>query len=152
MRWEMPGITWAPLYNYGLPSSLKAWIDQISVSGRTIHLPDGPVTAGRPAVVVSSRGGSYGSGEPHEGRDHLVPNLREILAVDMGLEMDFITSSWGLAEVLPMMAGLIPVHRESRAAAHSQARRLGESFALRDVGEVPRMSGSRPAASFTVDS
>jgi FMN-dependent NADH-azoreductase len=141
----------APIYNYGIPSSLKAWIDQIGVSGRTVHLPDGPLTAGRQAVVVSSRGGSYGPGEPHEGRDHLVPNLREILGVDMGLEMEFVTSSWGLAEVLPMLAALIPAHQESRATADAQARQLGESFTLKDATAFPRTSEARPTASFTVN-
>ncbi|MDP9793211.1 FMN-dependent NADH-azoreductase [Catenuloplanes nepalensis] len=137
----------APIYNYGVPSVLKAWIDQIAVSGRTIHLPDGPPTAGRPAVLISSRGGSYGPGEPHEGRDHLVPNVREILGVDMGLRFAFITSSWGLAEVLPMLSGLIPRHHDSLAAAHAAARAAGESFALHEVRAVP---GAQQAATFTV--
>lgn len=128
----------APVYNYGMPSALKAWIDQIGVSGRTVHMPNGPLTAGRPAVVVSSRGGSYGPGEPHQGRDHLVPNIQEILGVDMGIEIEFITSSWGLAEVLPMLSGLIPQHRESLKAAHQKARELGERFKL---SEVPQAAG-----------
>jgi FMN-dependent NADH-azoreductase len=140
----------APVYNYGMPSSLKAWIDQIGVSGRTVHLPDGPLTAGRPAVVISSRGGSYGPGEPHEGRDHLVPNLREILGVDMGLQLDFVTASWGLAEVLPMLAPLIPQHRASLAAAHAEAQRLGQAFAPHQVKALPERTGSRPAARFAV--
>ncbi len=140
----------APVYNYGIPSVLKAWIDQIGVSGRTVHLPDGPLTAGRPAVVVSSRGGSYGPGEPHEGRDHLVPNIQEILGVDMGLQIRFITSSWGLAEVLPMLSPLIPQHRDSLAAAHTAAREAGESFTLHPVAEIPKPSDSqRPAARFS---
>jgi FMN-dependent NADH-azoreductase len=125
-----------------MPSSLKAWIDQIGVSGRTVHLPDGPLTAGRPAVVVSSRGGSYGPGEPHEGRDHLVPNIQEILGVDMGIQIRFITSSWGLAEVLPMLSALIPQHRDSLASAHAAAREAGETFTLHQVSEVPEQSAA----------
>ena len=50
----------APLYNYSVPSSLKAWIDHIHIPGRTAPFVDAPTQplAGRPAVVVSSRGAS----------------------------------------------------------------------------------------------
>lgn len=53
-----------PMYNYGVPSGFKAWMDQISVVGRTMHVPTGMPNAGRPAFVVSARGGSYAEGTP----------------------------------------------------------------------------------------
>jgi FMN-dependent NADH-azoreductase len=47
----------APMYNYSLPSTLKAWIDQIHVLGVTAPFGgDTQPLAGRPAVVVASQG------------------------------------------------------------------------------------------------
>ncbi|GAB7053039.1 FMN-dependent NADH-azoreductase [Catenuloplanes indicus] len=120
-----------PLYNYGVPSAFKAWIDQVAVVGRTIAIPDGVPARGRPALVVSSRGGAYMEGASHYGRDHLVPHLETILGLEMGLDLTFITPSFGLAPVVPPMADLIPMHEASLAESHEQARKLGESFSFR---------------------
>jgi FMN-dependent NADH-azoreductase len=49
-----------PVYNYSMPSVFKAWLDHIMIVGRTIGLGDATTTAGRPAVIVSARGGGYG--------------------------------------------------------------------------------------------
>ncbi|MBK3567990.1 FMN-dependent NADH-azoreductase [Streptomyces sp. MBT62] len=119
-----------PLYNYGMPSSFKAWLDQIVIFGRTYSLPDGPPpTTGRIAVVVSSRGGSYGPGAPHEGRDHLLPNIQESMGRELGLELEFITIEFGLAPTVPVLSQFLPMHEESLTNAHKQARQHAEEFA-----------------------
>ncbi|MFS8199540.1 FMN-dependent NADH-azoreductase [Streptomyces sp. CWNU-52B] len=121
-----------PLYNYGIPSSFKAWLDQVVIFGRTYSMPDGPPPAAeRPALVISSRGGAYGPGAPHEGRDHLVPNLREILERELGLALEFITVEFGLAPVVPVLAQFRGLHDASLAEAHAQARKHGENFTSR---------------------
>jgi FMN-dependent NADH-azoreductase len=55
----------APMYNFGIPAQLKAWIDRIAVAGKTFlyteHGPEG-LMHGKKIVIVSSRGGVY-SGE-----------------------------------------------------------------------------------------
>lgn len=118
-----------PLYNYGIPSSFKAWIDQVVIFGRTYNVPDGPPpAAGRTAVVISSRGGAYGPGAPHEGRDHLIPNIRESLGRELGLELEFITIEFGLAPVVPILNQFIPMHETSLDDAHRQARQHAETF------------------------
>lgn len=118
-----------PLYNYGIPSSFKAWMDQVVIFGRTYNLPDGPPpAAGRTAVVISSRGGSYGPGAPHEGRDHLVPNIRESLGRELSLELEFITIEFGLAPVVPILNQFIGMHETSLANAHQQARQHADTF------------------------
>jgi FMN-dependent NADH-azoreductase len=72
----------APMWNFSIPSSLKAWIDHVTKAGRTIQFgPEGPVgnvTAGR-AIVVSSRGSEYRPGTPTAGLDLQEPYLRLIL-------------------------------------------------------------------------
>ncbi|GLY19710.1 hypothetical protein Kisp01_67240 [Kineosporia sp. NBRC 101677] len=120
-----------PLYNYGLPSVFKAWIDQVAVVGRTIAMSEGAPAQGRPALVVSSRGGAYMEGAPHHGRDHLVPHLHTMLGLELGLDLHVLTPSFGLAPVVPLMADLVPMFEASIAEAHDQARRLGRSFAFR---------------------
>lgn len=119
-----------PLYNYTMPSSFKAWLDQVVVVGRTIALPDGPPAAGRRAVVVSARGGSYEPGVPSFGMDHLLPTLETAMgAQTLGLELHAIKPQLTLAPVVPAMAALIGLNTESVARSHDEARRLALELA-----------------------
>jgi FMN-dependent NADH-azoreductase len=113
----------APLYNYSVPSSLKAWIDHIHVPGRTAPFVDAPTQplAGRPAVVVSSRGSSYDAGSPSEGWDHAVPVLEIILGSALGMKVEVITTSLTLAETVPALAPQLDRSRAELAAAHEAA-------------------------------
>jgi FMN-dependent NADH-azoreductase len=52
----------APMYNFSIPSTLKAWIDRIAVAGRTFrYTAEGPVglAGGKQVIVATSRGGAY---------------------------------------------------------------------------------------------
>ncbi|GGD00526.1 FMN-dependent NADH-azoreductase [Undibacterium terreum] len=63
----------APMYNLGIPSQLKAWIDRISVAGKTFRYGEhGPVglCGGKKLVIASSRGGVYSQGSPAASYDH----------------------------------------------------------------------------------
>ena len=63
----------APMYNLGVPSQLKAWIDRISVAGKTFSYGEhGPVglCGGKKLVIASSRGGVYSQGSPAASFDH----------------------------------------------------------------------------------
>jgi FMN-dependent NADH-azoreductase len=59
-------VVGAPMYNFGVPSGLKAWIDHIVRSGRTFRYgaagPEGLVPAGKKVIVVSARGGVFSEG------------------------------------------------------------------------------------------
>ena len=60
----------APMYNFSIPSQLKAWLDRVLVRGRTFqYTENGPVglAGGKKVVIVSSRGGIYGEGSPARG-------------------------------------------------------------------------------------
>ena len=72
----------APMWNFSIPSSLKAWIDHITKAGRTIAFgPEGPmgIVPARRAVVISARGSDYRPGSPIAGLDLQEPYLRLIL-------------------------------------------------------------------------
>jgi FMN-dependent NADH-azoreductase len=55
----------APMYNFGIPSTLKAWIDRIAVAGKTFRYTEqGPegLAGGRRVIIASGRGGVHGNG------------------------------------------------------------------------------------------
>src|ERR1700757_4371924 len=64
----------APMYNFGIPSQLKAWIDRIAVAGKTFRYgatgPEG-LAGGKRVVVAISRGGFYGPGTPTAALEHV---------------------------------------------------------------------------------
>ncbi len=71
----------APMYNFAIPSSLKAWIDQIVRMGKTIgYGASGArgLLANKRVIVVTARGGAYGKGTPAEKFDFQEPYLRHI--------------------------------------------------------------------------
>ncbi|WP_378147303.1 FMN-dependent NADH-azoreductase [Cnuibacter sp. UC19_7] len=119
----------APMYNYSMPSALKAWIDHIHVPGVTapFDVPSQPL-AGRPAVIVSTRGGSYDAGSPTEGWDHVVPPLTLILSEALGMTVTVIRADLTLAESVPALAEEIPRSRQEHADALAAARSLGSTL------------------------
>ena len=72
----------APMYNFGIPSVLKAWIDHIVRAGKTFQYgasgPEGLVK-GKKAIIVLGRGGVYSEG-PAKAMDYQEPYLRAVLA------------------------------------------------------------------------
>lgn len=55
----------SPMYNFSVPSQLKAWIDRVAQVGRTFkYTENGPVglSGGRRVIVASTRGGMYSEG------------------------------------------------------------------------------------------
>lgn len=84
----------APMWNFSIPSSLKAWIDHVTKAGRTLEFgPDGPygVVPATRAVVLVSRGSEYGDAMPTAALDHQVPYLRLILGF-LGIDdVHFVT-------------------------------------------------------------
>ena len=79
----------APMYNFAIPSTLKAWIDRVAVAGKTFRYTDaGPVgLAGGKRVIVA-----IGSGGLHAGAasDFVAPYLRMVFGF-MGIEgLEFV--------------------------------------------------------------
>jgi len=71
----------APMYNFTIPSQLKAWIDRVAVAGKTFrYTKSGPVglAGGKKVIVASSRGGFFGPGTAAAGFDHQETYLRAL--------------------------------------------------------------------------
>ena len=108
----------APMYNFSLPSQLKAWIDRILVAGVTFrYTANGPegLTGGKRVIVALARGGFYDEASPAAALEHLETYLRGIFNF-IGIEPEFLAAD-GLA-----------VSAEQRAAAIRQA--LGDTLRL----------------------
>jgi FMN-dependent NADH-azoreductase len=104
----------APMFNFSIPSQLKAWIDRVVQAGRTFrYTQDGPVglAGGKKVIIVSSRGGVY-SGTPYEtALDHQEAYLRAVL--------NFI----GITEVSCIRAEGVALSPEKRREALASAER-----------------------------
>ncbi len=118
-----------PMYNWGVPSTFKAWLDQIIVVGSTLTHDGNPPLAGRPATVVLAYGGGYDEGTPRAGWDFVQPYLETVLGKAMGLDLTVIKAQLTLAESNPAMADLIPAAKEIRAAAHESAQSHARALA-----------------------
>ena len=75
-------VVGAPMYNFSIPSQLKAWIDRVAQAGRTFRYtaagPEG-LAKGKKAIVVSTRGGVYAGTAYEAAMDHQEAYLRTVL-------------------------------------------------------------------------
>ena len=71
----------APMYNFSVPSQLKAWIDRIAVAGRTFRYTEkGPegLAGGKTVIIASTRGGFYGPGTANAALEHQDSYLKAV--------------------------------------------------------------------------
>src|SRR6185369_14099274 len=88
----------APMYNFTLPSQLKAWIDRIAIAGKTFrYTENGPegLAGGKRVIIALARGGIYDVGSPAAALEHLESYLRGIFNF-IGIEPEFVAAD-GLA-------------------------------------------------------
>ncbi|MGY4647646.1 FMN-dependent NADH-azoreductase [Mycobacterium sp. URHB0021] len=105
-----------PIYNFGAPSTVKAWVDHIVAHGLSIAPESGAgLLGGTDFIVLSSRGHGFGPDTPHEGWDH--QTWLSYAVSQTGLQPRFITAELTLAELDPAMADLRPLAAESLARA-----------------------------------
>jgi FMN-dependent NADH-azoreductase len=85
----------APMYNFTIPTQLKAWIDRILIAGKTFKYSATGVEglAGDKRVVIAiSRGGYYGPGAPSEAAEHLETYLRTVFGFIGVTNLEFIVA------------------------------------------------------------
>ena len=100
----------APMYNFGIPSTLKAWIDRVAVAGKTFRYgengPEG-LAGGKKVIVASGRGGIHGNG-PADFQENYLRQVFSFLGVT---DLEFVRAE-GVA--------YSPQHRaDALAAAHA---------------------------------
>lgn len=97
----------APMYNFGIPSTLKAWLDRIAVAGRTFrYTENGPegLAGGRKVIIASARGGIH-TGAPTDFQEPYLRQLFAFIGVD---DVEFVRAE-GVA--------FSPEHRSRALAA-----------------------------------
>lgn len=108
----------APMYNFTLPSQLKAWLDRILISGKTFRYTEsGPegLAGGKRVIIALARGGVYSEGSPAAALEHLETYLRGVFNF-IGIEPEFVAADG------------LNISPEQRAAALDAA--LGETTLL----------------------
>ncbi len=109
-----------PMYNFSIPSQLKAWIDRILIAGKTFkYTAEGPVglAGGKRVILALSRGGYYGAGSAAAEAEHAERYLRTIFG--------FI----GIHDVETVLAEGLAVNDDTRQAAMQQADAAVEALA-----------------------
>ena len=100
----------APMYNFSIPSTLKAWIDRIAVAGKTFRYTEkGPqgLAGGKKLIIASTRGGIHTGA----ASDFVEPYLRFVFGFLGISDIEFVTAE-GLA--------YSPEHRaQAMTAAHA---------------------------------
>ena len=74
-------VVGAPMYNFSVPTQLKAWIDRVAQVGRTFKYTEkGPqgLAGGKTVIVASSRGGVYSTNPALAGLDHQESYLKTV--------------------------------------------------------------------------
>ncbi|QIO33496.1 FMN-dependent NADH-azoreductase [Bradyrhizobium sp. 1(2017)] len=105
----------APMYNFTIPSQLKAWIDRILVAGKTFSYgANGPqgLAGGKRVIVAISRGGYYGAETPSAAGEHLETYLRWVFGFIGITNVEFIPADG-------IQVG--PEHREKAIAGALQS-------------------------------
>jgi FMN-dependent NADH-azoreductase len=112
----------APMYNFGVPAALKAWIDQVTFPKM--------VLAPRKFVVAGARGGAYGPGMPREPFDHHGRYLADFFRGHYAVEdPEFVHAELTNALLDPGLAERLTQHRESADDALKRAASLGAELA-----------------------
>jgi len=112
-------VVGAPMYNFSVPSVLKAWIDRVSIAGATFrYTENGPegLAGGKRIVIASTRGGLYAEGSPTAAFDFQEAYLQAVFA--------FL----GVTDVQVVRAEGLKISPEHRDAAMQAA--LGEPALL----------------------
>lgn len=85
----------APMYNFTIPTQLKAWIDRILVAGKTFKYgangAEG-LAGGKRVIIALSRGGFYDAETPYAAGEHLETYLRWVFGFIGVTNVEFIAA------------------------------------------------------------
>ena len=116
-----------PLYNFGVSQHFKTWVDLVVTDPRMGPGAE-PILAGKPAVLVTVRGGNYRAGTPREGWDHATGWMRRILADVWQLDLNVVEADFTLVGVNPALDQFTQMAHHLRQDAEAEARRHGREL------------------------
>ena len=116
-----------PLYNFGVSQHFKTWADLVITDPRMAAGVE-PAIAGKPAVLVTVRGGSYAAGTPREGWDHATGWMRRILADVWQLDLKVVETEFTLVGVNPALDQFTALAADLRRQAEADARSHGRAL------------------------
>jgi FMN-dependent NADH-azoreductase len=108
------------LYNFGIPSTVKAWFDRLVVPGVTLG-EQGGVLGDKKLVLTLAAGGGYGEGTPRYGWDHREPWLRHAFGQLALTDVVVIAAELTLARESPAMIPLDLGNAEDESYAAAEA-------------------------------
>jgi FMN-dependent NADH-azoreductase len=123
----------APLYNFGVSQHFKTWVDMVVTDPRMAAGTE-PILVGKPAVLVTVRGGSYRPGTPREGWDHATGWMRRILADVWQLDLKVVEAEFTNVGVNPALDQFKDLARQLRQEAEEQARYHGRELGVAVAG------------------
>jgi FMN-dependent NADH-azoreductase len=116
-------VVGAPLYNFTVPTQLKAWIDRLAQAGRTFKYTDkGPVglATGKTLIVASTRGGIYSTSEGGQAMEHQESYLKVVFGFFGVTDVRFVRAE-GVAMGDAPKASALASARSDIAAATGKA-------------------------------
>ncbi len=113
-----------PLYNFGVSQHFKNWVDLV-ISDPRMGPRSEPPLAGKPAVLVTVRGGNYSAGTPREGWDHATAWMRRVLADVWQLDLRVVEREFTLVGVNPALDSFVDLADELKATAEREAAEHG---------------------------
>jgi FMN-dependent NADH-azoreductase len=118
-----------PLYNFGVSQHFKTWVDLVLTEPRLQPGQGESILAGKPAVLVAVRGGSYLPGTPRHGWDHSTGWIRRILEDVWGLDLKVVETEFTLVGVNPALDEFAELAAEMRTQAEQLAVEHGRVLA-----------------------
>ena len=121
-------VVGAPMYNFTIPTQLKAWIDRVAQVGRTFGYTDkGPVglAGGKTVIVASTRGGMYSTSDAGNAMEHQESYLKTVFGFFGITDVRFVRAE-GLAmgeaaKVAALAAATADIAAQARAANEASA-------------------------------
>ena len=121
-------VVGAPMYNFSIPSQLKAWIDRVAQVGRTFKYTEtGPqgLAGGKTVIVASTRGGVYSTNPALAGLDHQESYLKTVFGF-LGITDVRIVRAEGLAmgdaaRATALAAAAVDIKAHNAAANEAKA-------------------------------
>ncbi len=121
-------VVGAPLYNFSVPSQLKAWIDCVAQVGRTFKYTDkGPVglAGGKTVIVASTRGGIYSTSDAGRALEHQESYLQTVFGFVGITDVRFVRAEGVAMGDAPKAQALAAAERDIKvhtATAANQAQ------------------------------